>query len=386
MSPLTPSSAQEVADALHEASSKSQTVTVTGNGSKRLMSGPVMTADVTISTAALRSVLQYEPNDLTISVESGMPFWELQRLLAQRKQMIALDPPFSGQATIGGIVASNSSGPMRRGFGTVRDLVIGMTFAMLDGKLVKTGGMVVKNVAGLDIGKLMVGSFGTLGVTTSVNLRIHPLPMETRTFLFTFSELDAAIEKRDSILRSILQPSAVDLISPAAAVRLGHRGYLLAVRAGGSPIVLNRYARDLNGSVELISQRESEWWQQIREFTPEFLARQPAGIVLRVSTTVKDIRILMRLLSGACISRAGSGTTFVYLSSWQGVSQLWKAATEHDWSAVVEFAPDDIRASNELWLLPPVAEKANTFAMMKKVKQMFDPQNLLNRGRLYGRI
>src|SRR5437868_8005306 len=157
MSRMTPASAEDLAEALHEASSNGRTLAVVGNDSKHLMSGPVLAADIVISTAGLRRVLKYEPNDLTISVEAGMPFSELQTHLARRKQMVALDPPFSAQATVGGIVASNGSGPMRRGFGTVRDLVIGMTFAMLDGKVVNSGGLVVKNVAGLDMGKLLIG-------------------------------------------------------------------------------------------------------------------------------------------------------------------------------------------------------------------------------------
>ncbi|MFL6352390.1 MAG: FAD-binding oxidoreductase [Bryobacteraceae bacterium] len=390
MSRLTPStapsSADDLAEALHEAGSNARTVAVIGNGSKHLMSGPVLPSDVVISTAGLRRVLQYEPNDLTISVEAGMPFSELQSILARRKQMVALDPPFSLQATVGGVVASNSNGPMRRGFGTARDLVIGMTFAMLDGKLVKTGGMVVKNVAGLDMGKLLVGSFGTLAILTSVNFRLHALPVETRTFLFTFRDLEAALEKRDSILASVLQPIAIDLASPAAAARLGYRGFLLAVRASGSPAVIQRYARDLSATAELSGDRDIDLWQQIREFTPEFLARQPTGIVLRISTPLTGLAPLMRLVSGASISRAGSGVTYVYLSSWHGVSPLWKTAAEQGWSAVVEFAPDDLRSANELWHLPSSTGRAEAFAMMEKVKRMFDPHNLLNRGRLYGRI
>jgi glycolate oxidase FAD binding subunit len=386
MSRVTPSSAEDVAEALHEAGTKVRTVAVIGNDSKHLMSGLVTPADVVISTAALRRVLQYEPNDLTISVEAGMPFSELQSLLARRKQMIALDPPFSAQATIGGVVASNSSGPMRRGFGTARDLVIGMTFAMLDGKLVKTGGMVVKNVAGLDMGKLLIGSFGTLAVITSVNFRLHAMPVETRTFLFTFPDLDPAIEKRDSILASVLQPVSIDLASPAAAARLGHRGFLLAVRASGSPAVIQRYARDLRAPAELTGDRDIGLWQQIREFTPEFLARQPTGAVLRISTPPTELATLLRLVSGPSISRAGSGITYIYLSSWQGVSPFWKAAAQRGWSAVVDFAPDSVRSTNELWHLSSSTANAEGFAMMKKVKQMFDPQNLLNRGRLYGRI
>lgn len=386
MSRLTPSSAEELAEALKQAGSQSRTVTVMGNDSKRLMGGPVLPADIVISTAGLRRVLQYEPNDLTISVEAGIPFAELQALLARRKQMIALDPPFSSQATIAGIVATNSSGPMRRSFGTARDLIIGMKFIMLDGKTIKTGGMVVKNVAGLDIGKLMIGSFGTLAVIASINFRLHSLPPETRTFLFMFPDLEAAIAKRTEILRSVLQPAAIDLISPAAAARLGYRGYVLAIRASGSSAVLNRYARHLTGSAELTFDQDSSLWQQIREFSAEFLKRQPAGVVLRISTPLNDVRTLLRLISGPCISRCGSGITYIYLSSWQDVAPSFKAATEHGWSAMVEFAPDEIRSANELWRLPSSTAGAEAFAIMKKVKQMFDPENLLNRRRLYGRI
>lgn len=388
MPELAPSSAQDLARALHKASAASQTISVIGNNSKRLMGGPVLRSDVTISTARLRRILQYEPNDLTISVEAGLPFRELQALLAQRRQTIALDPPFCAQSTIGGVVASNSNGPMRRAVGTARDLIIGMEFAMLDGKLIKTGGMVVKNVAGLDMGKLMIGSFGTLAVITSLNFRLHSLPPHTRTFLFAFADLEPALEKRNTILQSVLQPTAVDLISPPAAARLGRRGYLLAVRAGGSPAVLNRYARDLDGAEQLASDHDTNFWQQIREFTPEFLRRQPAGVVLRFSTSLTDVGAIARLVPGAFISRAASGVTYIYLTSWQSVPLLWDAAKTRGWGAVVEFAPDDIRADKEkeLWLAPASPRADDTFAIMKRVKQMFDPANLLNRSRLYGRI
>jgi glycolate oxidase FAD binding subunit len=386
MSRVTPASAKDLAEALHEASSNFRTVAVIGNDSKHLMGGPVLPADIVVSTARLRRVLKYEPNDLTISVEAGMPFSELQAHLGRRKQMIALDPPFSAHATVGGVLASNGSGPMRRGFGTARDLVIGMTFAMLDGKIASSGGLVVKNVAGLDIGKLMVGSFGTLAVITSVNFRVHSLPLETQSFLFTFPDLESAIEKRNSILASVLQPVAIDLVSPAAAARLGHRGFLLAIRASGNPSVIERYKREFSTATELAGDADITLWQLIREFTSEFLSRQRTGVVLRISTSLTELARLVRLVSGASISRAGSGLTYIYLSSWQGVLPFWKAAAEHNWSAVVEFAPDDLRGTKELWALPTTTEGAHTFAMMKKVKRMFDPQNLLNHGRLYGRI
>lgn len=381
-----PASAEEMADCLRSAESNEQTTVVVGNNTKRHMGGLVHDGAVTLTTTGLRRVLQYEKDDLTISVEAGMLFAEVQALLARHGQTIALDPPFANRATVGGIIASNASGPMRRGFGTARDVVIGMTFATMEGKVIKTGGMVVKNVAGLDIGKLMIGSFGTLAVVTSVNFRVHSLPRETRTFLFTFADLDAAIAKRNEILKSVLQPIALDLITPAAAARLGGRGYLLAARASGSAVVLERYARELSGAEPVSGQQESALWNGIREFTAEFLARQPAGIVLRISLPLDDIASLLKLVSGAAIVRAGSGVGYVYVSSRQGVTALWNAAREHRWGAVVEFAPDEVRSGRELWLEARCDHAQETFAMMKKIKQMFDPKNLLNPSRLYGRI
>jgi glycolate oxidase FAD binding subunit len=386
MPQITPSSPEGLAEALHQAASAGKTITVIGNNSKRLMAGPVLPADVAISTAGLTRILQYEPNDLTISVESGLCFSALQETLRRNGQMLALDPPFWSQATIGGVVASNVSGPMRRAFGTARDLVIGMKFATLEGKIVSTGGRVVKNVAGLDMGKLMIGSFGTLAVITSVNLRLHPLPEHCETFVFSFADLDPAIEKRDTILRGILRPLALDLLSPSASARVGKRGYFLLVRAGGSAKVLARYAQELEGSERLTGADDANLWTHIREFTPDYLKRQPGGIVLRLSTTLSDLRAVFRIVSGAAIARAASGITYIYLNTWHGVGPIRKAAAEHGWECVVEYAPDELRGGKELWVLRLSAEAANAFAMMEKVKQMFDPNHSLNRLRLYGRI
>lgn len=386
MPTLTPASPEELARTLKDAASESRTIAISGNNSKRLMAGPTLPAEVSISTTRMARVLQYERNDLTVSVESGLPFSQLQALLASNGQMISLDPPFSAQATVGGVIASNSAGPMRRGFGTARDLVIGMTFITLEGRFVKTGGMVVKNVAGLDMGKLLIGSFGTLAAIASVNFRVHSLPAATRTFIFSFADLNSALEQRNAITRSVLQPIALDLISPAAAARFNLRGYVLAAQAGGSRSVLDRYSRDLATAERLSDAAETAFWQQVREFTPDFLRRQPAGVVLRVSTSLSDIAQLLQLVSGPCISRAASGVTYVYLATWQTLEALWKTAAERDWSLVVEFAPDDVRSGNELWLQRSSPRSADTFAIMSRVKHMFDPANLLNRSRLYGRI
>ena len=155
-----------------------------GAFSKRLAGGPVADATYRLATARLNRLRAYEPADLTVSVEAGMPFSELSRTLAEGDQILPLDPPFAESATVGGVIATDSSGRRRRRYGTARDMVIGMRFATLDGKLVSTGGMVVKNVSGLDMGKLMIGSFGTLAVITSVNFKVFPRPESSRTFAF----------------------------------------------------------------------------------------------------------------------------------------------------------------------------------------------------------
>ena len=383
---LYPDSAAEVAAALAEARGSKRSIAVFGANSKRLMGGPCVPADISLSTSALNRVLQYEPHDLTVSIEAGMRWSDLQNALAREGQMVALDPPFAEQATVGGVVASNTSGPMRKLFGTARDLVIGMQFATLEGKLVQTGGMVVKNVAGLDMGKLLIGSFGTLAVITSVNFRLHLRPQETETFLFAESDIEKLVARRDQIVSSHLRPLSLDALSPAAASRFGRSGYLVAVRAGGSPHLLARYRRELSDAEHLIGDADQQFWFGVREFASEFLNGNPDGVILRLSTPLAGIGPVLRAAAqSACISRAGTGVSYVCATSWDIIPPLLTTALEQSWAAVVEFAPADIRSSRSLW--PPGSSESEAgFAMMKKVKLLFDEDNLLNRSRLYGRI
>jgi FAD/FMN-containing dehydrogenases len=301
---VTPESPEELASALAEAASKKQTITLGGRGSKNKMGGPVAASDVTVSTTGLTRVLSYEPNDLTISVEAGMPWAAFTKLLAENRQMVPLDPPFAGLATVGGVIATNGSGPRRRLYGTARDLVIGMTFATLEGKLVKSGGMVVKNVAGLDMGKLMIGSFGTLAAMAVVNFKLQPMPQEERLFLLSFDSLEAAITARDKILKSVLQPASLDLLNPAAAQVVGWTGYALAVQAGGNAAVVDRYERELR---ELGSLRIADTASPLPEFTPWFLATHENAAVVRISRTLTELRDVMQALDGPVVARAGSG-------------------------------------------------------------------------------
>ncbi len=365
---IVPDSPEELAQCLAQAGSRNQPITLLGHCTKGRMGGPIAPSDVTISTASLKKVLEYEPRDLTVSVGAGISYCELSQILAEHRQMIPLDAPFAERATMGGIVAANTGGPRRRLYGSARDMVIGMTFATLEGKLIKAGGMVVKNVAGLDMGKLMIGSFGTLAAMATLNFRVYPMPAGTRTFVQEFDKAADVMAARDSVLKSRLQPAAIDIVKSRGS-------YRLAIQAGGSPAVLDRYSRELFRMRVLEGTEEEVLWQGIRETTPQFLRTHDQGAVLRVSCVLSDVGPVLEAMPAQALARAGSGVCYGYFE--QAADLRYPPVG----TSVVEFAPPDFREKQDLWPQP-----GNDFAMMKKIKEMFDPQGLLNRGRLFGRI
>lgn len=357
-------------EALRDAAGKGQTIGISGASTKRLMAASARKTDVSVSTAALQQVLQYEPKDLTISVQAGMRWADLTALLAANRQMIPLDPPFARNSTVGGVVAANTSGPRRRWFGTARDQVIGMTFIPVNGDMVNTGGMVVKNVAGLDMAKLLIGSMGTLAAIVSVNFKLSPLPEATRTFVLSGPGAAAVFTPRNEILQSVLQPTSLDIVNPAAASRIGLDGWSLLVRAGGSPRVLDRYSRELPGAQVIENSAETKLWESVEEFTPAFLEAVPGARVLRVSSTLQQVREIMEAVAGPAVSRAGNGVTYGYLAP--GVP--WTPSSA--WQACFEYGGD-----GEAWPSP-----GDDFLLMERVKKMLDPDCLLNPGRYYGRF
>src|SRR5581483_4957873 len=223
-------------------------------------------------------------------------------------------------------------------YGSARDLVIGMQFATLEGKVVSSGGMVVKNVAGLDMAKLMIGSFGTLAAVAQVNFKVFPIPPHTRSWVKRFATAAEAFAERDRILHSVLQPTAIDVVNWPS-------GFRLLVNAGGNSKVMERYERELAGAEEA----GESVWKEVREFTPQFLAANPRGEVRAIPVKLLDMPALIERLPVPVIARAGSGVVYAHFADGA-----------------------------------PAIQAGSDFAMMTKVKEMFDPERLLNRGRLYG--
>lgn len=378
---LCPGSAQEFAERLAAAASAKQKIELLGAGSKKSLGGRHTAPDVAISTAKLNRILEYEPNDLTIGVEAGVRWADLQRTLAEHQQMIPLDPAWFDQATVGGVVAANTCGPRRRLFGSARDHVIGMHFVTLDGKTIKTGGMVVKNVAGLDMGKLMIGSFGTLAAIVRVNFKLSPLPPVSRTFLMSFPTAERAMEQRNAILAGVLQPASIDLLNPQAAARLNLEGWLLAMQVGGSQKVIDRYTRELPSSKYLDGPVETSLWQAIREYVPAFLAEHPHGAIVRVSTPLQGVSSVAEHCPVPLLTRAGNGVSYACFPDCQAAAAWLKQGVGRGWKGIIESVPPLACSAGEQWPQP-----GNDLFVMEKIKRMLDPENLLNAGRLYGRL
>jgi glycolate oxidase FAD binding subunit len=374
-----------LAEILAACGAQRQTVELGGHFSKRSMGGSIGSAAMVVSTARLNRVAEYEPKDLTISVEAGLGFAALRDLLADNRQMLPLDPPCPERATVGGVVASNCAGPRRRLYGSARDMVIGMTFVTLEGQEVKSGGMVVKNVAGLDMAKLLIGSFGILAAIARVNFKVIPRPPQEHTWALGFDTLDGALKARDQILRSVLQPAAVDLAGPAAASRLGPlpAGWVLLIEAGGIEAVMARYDRELKAVAHHAAARDfasleedaaREVWRRVHDF--------PASgdeAVVRLSMTLAGLGQGFEIASGApALARAGNGILYVRTPDPAGLARRARAAGLY---VVIESWAAPEKSQAELW-----ADPGPELQVMSQIKAALDPHHLLNHGRLYNRL
>ena len=233
------STVHEAAEALTGAAGRGERVSIERDG-----------GDVVISTRRLDQVLEHEAGDLTAIVEAGIRVRDLNERLAGHGQMLALDPP--GNPTIGSCIAGNLSGPRRHRYGTTRDLVIGVTVVLADGTIASSGGKVVKNVAGYDLGKLFCGSEGRLGLIARAGLRLHPVPETARTLVANVESPADAARKAVAILGAPVAPSAVDLLWP---------GRLIVLFEGGRRGVDEQFeiARSLVGGTE----DAGDAWQEV---------------------------------------------------------------------------------------------------------------------------
>ncbi len=349
----TPSSAAEAAELLAAGGS----VRPRGGGTKWNWGAAVPEPDVVLSTAAFTGV-EHNAGDLTAVLGAGVPLAEAQAVFAAAGQMLALDPP-DGGATIGGVVAAADSGPLRHRYGAARDLLLGMTVALADGTVARSGGKVIKNVAGYDLGKLFAGSLGTLGVITEVVVRLHPLPVSTATVVARGDDPAALARVAARWFAEPLELEALDVSWSAGS------GALLA-RVGGVAVE-SRAAR----IAALADELETEIHGDAEELWAAQRAGQRGEVVLRVPSLPSDLAEVL-----AAADRVGASVV-------GRVGVYWikaESAFEFPFPGVLQDAPAGLRA--DPW---GVTDDA-LLALSRRVKERFDPAGVCAPGIFVGGI
>jgi glycolate oxidase FAD binding subunit len=311
--------------------------------------------------------------DMTCTVEAGCTWSSLQSGLAQHGQWIALDPLWPEQATVGGIVATNDSGALRLKYGGLRDLIIGMTIVLADGTIAHTGGKVVKNVAGYDLHKLMIGAFGTLGVVTSVNFRVHSEPQCTQSFSVSAPAAEPLGKLLLKLLHAQVSTVAIQLRGNAAGfvldVQLASLAEVLHTQAAALEAMAQREGRDSQAA------QENVWSARQAQMDHELVCK---GTMLpsEIARFAERVRGLggESVIQGTGIMMAGFPA-----AAADGLIKLRRELEEASGSLMVLKQPPG--AKLDCWGTPP-----DSLPLMREIKRRFDPEGILSPGRFLGHI
>jgi glycolate oxidase FAD binding subunit len=377
-----PTSTDEVAEVLRVADGNDLAVVARGSGSKLGWGTPPERLDVLLDMTGVTGVVEHAAGDLVVVVRAGTAMTELQSTVAAAGQQLALDTPYP-EATVGGTLAVSTSGPRRLLYGTARDLLIGVTFVRADGVVAKAGGKVVKNVAGYDFGKLLTGSYGTLGVITEAVFRLHPLPAARRAVTATFGDAVTAGRAALDVLGSQVVPTAVELDGPADAVRV--TALVEGVEAGvdaRAGALLTLLGAGATASDTL----------------PPGLGDLPfaaGGTGLKVTASLTGVGPVLATVHriagerGLDVAAGGSaaGVLHVGLAATADpaavaalVDGLRAAAAPYDGTVTVLTAPAEVRAAVDPWGPVPGLD------LMRRLKAELDPCRTLSPGRFVGGI
>ncbi len=405
-----PRSAAEVAAILKLAAERDFAVIPSRNATKLHIGNPPRRYDVALSLREMNRVWRYEPADLTIGVEPGMKLGDFDRFVARDRLWLPLDPAGGAKASIGGILATNASGSLRQAYGAPRDMALGLKIATIEGKLIQAGGHVVKNVAGYDMTRLLIGSFGTLAVIVEASFKLYPVPESRQTFALRVADFDLAGKLRRRILQSPLEPQRLVLLSAGAlTVEAALEPFLsrahigtLAIEIAGSPRVIARCRETLadisrGAGVELETlpgDVAEDGWARVSDPRSWLEA---AGGQLRLKallplTVTEEFTAKAQKQSAAdglklmAASHIGVGT--VYLAGpvdlpVEGLhsilERLRALATALGGSLVIEDCPAEIKGKIDVW-----GAASDDFATMRKIKQAWDPNGILSPGRFVG--
>lgn len=386
-----------------------------GGGTKMALGAPPPDAALVVATRRLNRVVEHEPGDLTATVQAGITMAALQAALGARGQWFSLDPPFPAQATLGGVLATNASGPRRYLYGTARDLVIGIRVVGPDGAVVKGGGKVVKNVAGYDLTKLYIGSLGTLGIIAEATLKLRPRPEVDRAVWVGFPDVGRAAAAVAELMASDLLPHSLELVDggrpglferaglggrPGVGLLLGFDG--LAETVAWQLEETRRLSEGLGaeGFAPLEGERQEAAWGFVRDFSR--IAFDEAVAAAKVGVLPGQLGALLGQAAGiarglalrlAVCAHAGNGIATlvlapsgameegVTLSAVKALRELRELARGLGGHLAVEWAPLAVKEQVEAWDPPSPAVR-----IMQRIKAQLDPKGIMNPGRFVGGI
>ncbi len=399
---VEPTTVTGVSRVLALASARGLAVAPMGRGARLGWGAPPRRLDVVLSLAKLDRILAHEPADLTLSVEGGATLDELNAVLGAHRQFLPLDPAHPAISTIGGLIATGAAGPYRARYGTMRDLLLGLTVVRADGTVVKGGGRVVKNVSGYDIPKLHVGALGTLGVVVEAHLRLHARPAEERSWAFGFASAEAALHAALEARDTSIVLSRCQILTGGALRALGESDSpdaALAVTIGSVPEAVHAQSARLvdiggrSGSAAIDVPGADAFWRQVADLTwPEDPMRHLSlRIGTRPSDSVKALRAVEAAQPAGAAVRAtidvATGVLNAAVAPIDGasviglVTRVREALASLDGTCVVEHAPVEAHAALDVW-----GDVGPAIEPMRRLKRELDPTGVLNPGRFVGGI
>jgi glycolate oxidase FAD binding subunit len=409
-----PENEAQVAEVLRFADENRLSVVPRGGGTKDAYSQTTAAADIILSTKRLSGVVEHSAGDLMVTVQAGTTFRELQQTLKTAGQFIPLDVAWDDQSTVGGIIHSNASGPLRAGYGSVRDMVIASRIVYPDGKVIRTGAKVVKNVAGYDMNKLFIGSMGTLGVHTEFTFKIRPIPVGQQLIVFGGASSDIMRSLQETVSDSHLEPCVFEWMNPSAASLLGFETkgpVLLAGFADVWPSVDEqvRIAKDFAsalGAVALGEIRGDEAFEsalaQVRGLLPNAAQTENGRslVSLKLMGKLTDVQAMyeraearaaesgigLKFSAGALVGIARATVEAAGNDQDESFGRLaaWILVMQQDMKTigvrtVTDFAPGPVRDRISIW-----GEATADQKIMHGIKRTVDPNGILNPGRILG--
>ncbi len=392
---VAPSTYEQVAEAMRYAHAEGLAVIPWGGGTLMHIGNVPGRYDIALSLARLDRIVEHEPADLTASCQAGITLDRLRGQLGKHGQLVPLDP-WGEKTTVGGVLAANATGPSRHAYGAPRDFTIGLRIVTADGRVTKTGGRVVKNVAGYDLCKLYIGSLGTLGIILEATFKLAPLPRAERTVLAAFETPARACAFAAELQRCGLALAALQLLNPAAASATHLRSpsglWALGLDLAGTPQAVERSLREIGelaqgAAADLLDVANgTKVWESAGHLSltaDHALSCKATALPTRMPSLIDSLEA-----AGEPPHILALPTVGVLYASWphlddpeEAIRRLRTATSDIVGSLVVEVCPLDLKRRLDVFGEPPPS-----FDLMRRVKQQFDPNGVLSPGRHVGRL